>query len=169
MAKAPALIRLSNPLTRRLLRIGVPMGPNLLLTVRGRSTGQPRTAPVAAVEVGGRRWIIGAYGEVQWVRNLRAAGEADIEAHGRTEHVTAVALSRDEATEFFRDVLQPYVRSFPLLGRVFGRVLFGLIAPEVLNDPARAAALRPVFELQSAPGRRSGALSGRPPRGELVG
>jgi deazaflavin-dependent oxidoreductase (nitroreductase family) len=150
MTQAPALVRYSNPLTRRLLRIGVPMGPNLLLTVRGRATGQPRTAPVAVVEVDGRRWIVGAYGEVQWVRNLRAAGEADIEVRGRREHVTAVALDRDEATAFFRDVLQPYVRSFPLLGRVFGRLLFGLIAPEILTDPARAAELRPVFELRSS-------------------
>jgi deazaflavin-dependent oxidoreductase (nitroreductase family) len=150
MTQAPALVRYSNPLTRRLLRIGVPMGPNLLLTVRGRATGQPRTAPVAVVEVDGRRWIVGAYGEVQWVRNLRAAGEADIEVRGRREHVIAVALDRDEATAFFRDVLQPYVRSFPLLGRVFGRLLFGLIAPEILTDPARAAELRPVFELRSS-------------------
>lgn len=150
MTQAPAIVRYSNPLTRRLLRTGVPMGPNLLLTVRGRTTGQPRTAPVAAVEVGGRRWIIGAYGEVQWVRNLRAAGEAEIEVRGRKEHVTAVALSREEATAFFRDVLQPYVRSFPLLGRLFGRVLFRFIAPEVLTDPERAAALRPVFELRPA-------------------
>lgn len=150
MTQAPALVRYSNPLTRRLLRIGVPMGPNLLLTVRGRVTGQPRTAPVAVVEVDGRRWIVGAYGEVQWVRNLRAAGEADIEVRGRREHVMAVALDRDEATAFFRDVLQPYVRSFPLLGRVFGRLLFGLIAPEILTDPARAAELRPVFELRSS-------------------
>jgi deazaflavin-dependent oxidoreductase (nitroreductase family) len=150
MTQAPALVRYSNPLTRRLLRVGVPMGPNLLLTVRGRATGQPRTAPVAVVEVDGRRWIVGAYGEVQWVRNLRAAGEADIEVRGRREHVIAVALDRDEATAFFRDVLQPYVRSFPLLGRVFGRLLFGLVAPEILTDPARAAELRPVFELRSS-------------------
>lgn len=151
MTQAPAIVRRSNALTSRLLRVGVPMGPNLLLTVRGRTSGQPRTAPVAAVEAGGRRWIIGAYGEVQWVRNLRAAGEADIEIRGRKEHVTAVPLSREDATTFFRDVLQPYVRSFPLIGRVFGRVLFGFIAPEMLTDPERAAALRPVFELRPAP------------------
>lgn len=150
MTQAPAVVRYSNPLTRRLLRIGVPMGPNLLLTVRGRATGQPRTAPVAVVEVDGRRWIVGAYGEVQWVRNLRAAGEANIEFRGRREHVLAVALDRDEATAFFRDVLQPYVRSLPLLGRVFVRLLFGLVAPEILIDPARAAELRPVFELRSS-------------------
>ncbi len=59
---------------RGLLRRGMPMGPNAMLTVRGRKTGEPRTAAVAVLEVDGRRWILGAYGEVNWVRNLRAAG-----------------------------------------------------------------------------------------------
>lgn len=149
MTQAPALIRFSNPITRRLLRIGVPMGPNLLLTVRGRTTGRPRTAPVAVAEIDGRRWVIGAYGEVHWVRNLRAAGEAVIRSGDRTEHVTAVELDRDTARAFFRDRLPAYVATLPLLGRLFIRVLFRLAAPEVLSDPGRAAALHPVFELRT--------------------
>ena len=78
MTEAPAFIRASNPLTRRLLRLGMPMGPNVLLTVRGRTSGLPRSAPVAIAEYGGHHWIIAAYGDVQWVRNLRAAGEGDV-------------------------------------------------------------------------------------------
>ena len=35
-----------------------------------------RTTPVALVEIGDRRWVVGTFGEVNWVRNLRAAGEA---------------------------------------------------------------------------------------------
>ena len=151
MTSAPAFVRYSNPLTRRLLRLGVPMGPNLLLTVRGRSTGLPRTAPVAVVETDGRRLIIAAYGEVHWVRNLRAAGEADIEAHGRKEHVRASELSRADAVRFYAQTLPAFIGSFPLIGRIFGRVLFGLIGPEVLNDPVRAAELHPVFELGPLP------------------
>ena len=150
MTQAPALIRKSNPLTSRLLRAGMPMGPNLLLTVRGRTSGEPRTAPVAVVEVGGRRWVIGAYGDVQWTRNLRAAGEGDIEAHGGREHVTARELTREEGVAFFRDVLQPYVADLPLIGRLFGRLFFRFVGSEVLTDPERAAATRPVFELRSA-------------------
>jgi deazaflavin-dependent oxidoreductase (nitroreductase family) len=148
MTAAPALIRYSNPLTRRLLRLGVPMGPNLLLTVRGRATGLPRTAPVAVVEADGRRLIIAAYGEVHWVRNLRAAGEADIEVHGRKEHVKADELSAADATRFYAQTLPAYLRRLPLIGRLFGRALFGLVGPEVLNDPVRAAELHPVFELR---------------------
>ena len=148
--RAPALIRASNPLTRRLLRIGLPMGPNVLLTVRGRTSGEPRTAPVAVTEIGGRRWIIGAYGDVQWTRNLRAAGDADLTIRGRTEHVGARELSGDEAETWFAATLPGYVASLPWFGRLFARVLFGLVAPEILSDPARAAARRPVFELTAA-------------------
>src|SRR5437660_171443 len=55
----PGIVGVFNPLARRLLRFGVPLGPNALLTVRGRKSGQPRTTPVALVEVEGGRWIIG--------------------------------------------------------------------------------------------------------------
>ena len=148
--RAPALIRASSPLTSRLLRLGVPMGPNAVLTVRGRSSGQPRTAPVAIVAIDGRRWVIGAYGDVQWTRNLRAAGEADIAVHGRVEHVSARELSLGEATSWFSTTLPGYIARFPRIGRAFARILFGSIAPEILSDPAAAAATRPVFELTSA-------------------
>ena len=85
MTQAPAIVRASNPLTRGLLRLGVPMGPNVLLTVRGRTSGLPRSAPVAIAGLDGRRWIIAAYGDVQWVRNLRAAGEGDLRRGGHVE------------------------------------------------------------------------------------
>ncbi len=147
MTQAPLVVRYSNPLTRRLLRLGVPMGPNLLLTVRGRTSGLPRTAPVAVVETEGRRLIIAAYGEVNWVRNLRAAGEADIQVRGRKEHVRATELSLADATRFYRETVPAFVAAFGRIGRFFVRSLFRLIGPEVLGDPPRAAALHPVFEL----------------------
>lgn len=120
------------------------MGPNALLTVRGRKSGEPRTTPVALVEIDGRRWVIGTFGDVNWVRNLRAAGEGTISAGKRSEHFTATELGVDERAEFFRDVLGPYVRRL-LLGRL---VLSVLGAREILDDPAGSAAKRPVFELK---------------------
>lgn len=149
-SKAPRLLLLSNGLTRRMLRAGMPMGPNTLLTVRGRTSGEPRSAPVAVAPIDGRRYVIGAYGDVNWVRNLRAAGEADIKTPAGLEHVRAHELDRDEATEFFAKTLTGYVAHFPWLGRVFGRALFGLVAPEIFGDPALAAQTRPVFELTAA-------------------
>src|SRR5262245_24133859 len=148
MTTAPALIRASNPLSRRLLRLGTPMGPNVLLTVRGRTSGLPRSAAVAVMELDGRRWVLGASGDVQWGRNLRAAGEAEIGVRGRTETVIARELDRNEATDFYARIPPSYIDRFPWFGRAFARILFGSVAPEIRDDPERAAVTRPVFELR---------------------
>src|SRR5256885_11207162 len=118
--RVPFFVPLFNPIARRLLRVGVPLGPNALLTVRGRKSGQPRTTPVALVEVGGRRWVIGTFGEVNWVRNLRAAGEASLAVGQRQLQVHAVELTRDEAEGFFSEVLGPYVRRLAVGRRLLG-------------------------------------------------
>ncbi len=149
LVRVPAFIRLSNPLTRRLLRANMPMGPNVLLTVRGRTSGEPRTAAVAVAEIEGRRYVIGAYGDVHWVKNLRAAGEAYVRIHGKNEHVHADQLDNAAAVTFFSTTLPKYIAHFPWFGRGFAKVLFGSVAPEIFSDPARAAVTRPVFELTS--------------------
>jgi deazaflavin-dependent oxidoreductase (nitroreductase family) len=141
--RAPGFVSVSNGLARRLLRLGPLMGPNALLTVRGRKSGALRTTPVALVDVGGRRWVIGTFGDVNWVRNLREARRATITVGKRSEDVAARELTVEEATAFFRDVLGPYARSLragPLLLRVLG-------AGDILADPAGSARKRPVFEL----------------------
>ncbi len=144
-ARAPRLIPFFNPLAMRLLRRGRLMGPNTLLTVRGRKSGEMRTTPVALVELDGRRWIIGTFGETNWVRNLRAAAEGIIEVGRRRENVQARELSHAEATEFFGTTLKPYVAGIPL---GMGRVLLGALgAGDIFKDPVGAAAHRPVFEL----------------------
>jgi len=150
--RAPLFVRGSNPLTRRLLRAGLPMGPNTLLTVRGRTSGVPRSAPVAIVNVDGRRYVIGAYGNVQWVQNLRAAGKGTIREHGQEVAVTARELHGPEAVRFFGVTLRGYVARFPWFARAFARLLFGLVGREVLDDPERAAVTRPVFELSPTAG-----------------
>lgn len=146
-ARVPSFVAPFNSIARRLIRLGVPLGPNALLTVRGRRSGQPRTTPVALVEVDGRRWISSPYGEVQWVRNLRASGEGVIGAGRRRETVRAVELDRVEAERFFADVLGPYVGSSRLARWMLGSLLG---ARDILEDPHRAAENHPVFELHPA-------------------
>ncbi len=75
---APGSIRLLDPPFIRYLRAGLPGGPNVLLTVRGRTSGRPRSVPVAMLQVADRRFVQAAYGEVGWVRNLRAVGRAAV-------------------------------------------------------------------------------------------
>jgi deazaflavin-dependent oxidoreductase (nitroreductase family) len=149
--RAPAFVRAPNGLVRWLLGHGAPLGPNALVTIRGRTSGEPRTAPIAISEIDGRRYVLGAYGDVNWTRNLRAAGEADVQFRGRNVHVQAIELDPAAAEEFFGVTLRRYVARLPRLGRAFARVLFGLVAPDILEDPAKAAATRPVFELKAPP------------------
>jgi deazaflavin-dependent oxidoreductase (nitroreductase family) len=143
--RVPFFVPLFNPITRRLLGVGVPMGPNALLTVRGRTSGLPRTTPVALLVIDGRRWVIGTFGDVNWVRNLRAAGEATLTIKGRPEPVQAVALNPEEAASFFKNVLGPYARRVPLIRFVLKRVLG---AGELLSDPDGSAQRKTVFELR---------------------
>ena len=142
----PSLVGFFNPIARRVLKVGSLLGPNALITVRGRKSGLPRTTPVALVEIDGRRWVIGTFGETNWVRNLREAGEATLSVGRRREEVGASELTGDAGAAFFRDTLGPYVRRLPA-----GPLLVSILgAKDILEDPAAAAAHRPVFELRAA-------------------
>ena len=48
-------------IVKGLLRLGVPMGPMVLLTVRGRKSGQPRTTPVDLFEGSGRSYLVSTH------------------------------------------------------------------------------------------------------------
>jgi deazaflavin-dependent oxidoreductase (nitroreductase family) len=138
----PTQVRLFSPILKFLLVAGMPMGFNGLVTIRGRKSGLPRTTALAIIAVGGRRWVWAPWGEVQWVRNLRAAGRATISVRGRNEEVSATELDPAERVGYFRDVLAPLARSIP-----FGIQFFRLVDGVDLSDPVAAAEGRRVFEL----------------------
>lgn len=145
--KVPSFVTLLvNPIARRLLKVAPLLGPNTLITVRGRKSGAPRTTPVALLKVDGRRWVIGTFGETNWVRNLRVAREATLTVGRKHEEVTAEELDLERRIALFRDVVGPYARRL-----VVGPALLAVLgAKDVLEDPARAAENRPVFELRAA-------------------
>lgn len=122
------------------------IGPNVLLTVPGRKSGIPRTTPVALINIKGQRWLIGVYGPVDWVQNLRAARHATLTVKRRDEPVQARELSAAEAARFFREVLTPYIKSLAI-GTLLIRSLGGA---DIMTDPAAAAERRPVFQLTAA-------------------
>ncbi len=142
--RLPRSVSLFNPVLKFLLAAGVPLGPNRLITIRGRKSGLPRTTPVAIIEVSGRRWAWAPWGEVNWVRNLRAAGRATLTVRGRSENVRATELDETQRVAFFRDVLDPLARRTPF-GLQFIRIADGVD----LKDPAEVARGRRVFELHA--------------------
>ena len=142
-AGPPSWVSFFNPIAKFLLAAGVPMLLNGLVTVRGRKSGLPRTTPLAVIEVSSRRWVWSPWGEVQWVRNLRAAGRATITVRRRKEEVSATELDLTQRVGFFRDILGPLARGVP-----FGIWLIRIVDGVDLDHPLEAAEGRPVFELQ---------------------
>jgi deazaflavin-dependent oxidoreductase (nitroreductase family) len=110
-----------------------------LVTVRGRKSGQPRTTPIAVLTQNGNRYVLTPYGVVDWVRNLRAAGEAVLTRARRAEAVRATELPQSEASLV--------LRRFMATGNPIGR-FFGISAEASDDEFARTATAHPVFLLQ---------------------
>jgi hypothetical protein len=58
-----------------LLRVGLVRGHFYVLEVRGRKSGRVIALPVDPLDFDGKRYLVCARGESNWVRNARAAGE----------------------------------------------------------------------------------------------
>lgn len=141
-ARAPRRVRFFGAILQLLMDAGVPLGPNRLVTIRGRMSGLPRTTAIAVIEISGRRWVWAPWGEVNWVRNLRAAGAATITTGGEKEDVVATELDLSQRVAYFRDVYGPFVRGIP-----FGVGLVRMVDGVDLNRPDEVAKDRRVFEL----------------------
>ncbi len=142
--QAPLFVRVGNVLTTTLLRAGfklVGLGnyPMYLLTVRGRTSGQPRTVSIAIIERNGKRYLGSPFGVVAWVRNLRAAGEATLTRGRRSETVNARELPKGEAALLLREEIKgdnPFAR------------YYGVTADSSLEEFERAVLTHPLFVLE---------------------
>jgi deazaflavin-dependent oxidoreductase (nitroreductase family) len=130
--------RAINALVSILLPIGLGPRSTYLLTVTGHRSGAARTTPVTLVEEGGRRWLVAPYGEVAWVRNLRAAGKAALARGAHTEAIVTREVKPEEAAP----VLKMYVTRVPITRPYFD------VTPESDLGAFRAEAPRhPVFAI----------------------
>src|SRR2546421_7021944 len=142
--QAPMFVRVANVMTMTLLRAGVKLAgfgkyPMYLLTVRGRKSGQPRTVPIVILQQNGNRYLVSPFGIVDWVRNLRAAGDAILTRGRRAETVNARELPPKEAALVLREEIKG--------GNPFARY-FGVTADSSLEEFERAAVSHPVFVLE---------------------
>lgn len=134
-----------------LLRIGIRinmLGPMMLLTVRGRKTGEPRTIPVDVYEREGRCFLIATHGEGNWVRNLRVAREGSLSLGRRQQACSAVELAPEEAGPVIKEFLGPLLESQGIRGNVLRQHL-GVRADSSLDEFITVAKTHPVFELNS--------------------
>jgi deazaflavin-dependent oxidoreductase (nitroreductase family) len=103
--KPARLRRAADRMLGRLLRRGRGPGFMRLLTVTGRTSGLPRTTPVVPVRNDGDVWVVSPFGDVDWVRNVRAAGRLELHRGGERTTYTARELAPTEATPVLRDYL----------------------------------------------------------------
>lgn len=102
-----------------------------LLSVPGRVTGTWRSTPVAVLRHDGQEYLLAAYGDTEWSRNLRAAGAGRLTRRGHVEDFTAVEVRPDELPPLMADYLRQF-GTLPTVGRTF----------RALPDPADHPAFR---------------------------
>lgn len=134
-------MRLGTALVKALLRAGAPMGSLTLLSVRGRKSGKMYAIPVALVQQNEERWLVAAFGEVNWVRNLRAVGTAQLIHGRRAETIAVVELGATEAAP----ILQRFLRANHLVP--FIPPYFSATPRSPLTDFEREAIHHPVFRV----------------------
>lgn len=95
--------RARNRVVILLNRLGLPVGPMHLLTVPGRTTGLPRTTPVAPVVVDSVHYLVQAYPGSDWVRNARAAGQGILTRGRRRREVDLVEVPAAQRGPILRE------------------------------------------------------------------
>jgi deazaflavin-dependent oxidoreductase (nitroreductase family) len=136
-------MRLGTALLKRMLHVGVPMGPLMLLAVQGRTSGKTYVTPVALVKQGQERWLVAAFGEVNWVQNLRAAGRAYLIRGYRSEPIGVIELDASEAAP----ILQQFLHAYHLVP--FIPPYFSVTLQSPREAFVREAAQHPVFHIVS--------------------
>ena len=120
--------------------VGLVRGHFHVLEVRGRKSGKTISLPVDPLDLGGRRYLVCARGNANWVRNARSAGEVVLARAMRRQRYAVRELSPDLSPP----VLKAYLHRFAAEVQRFFPVPKGSPV-EAFND---LAPRYPVFELQ---------------------
>jgi hypothetical protein len=123
-----------------LVWIGLIRGHFYVLEVRGRKSGKTISLPVDPLDLDGKRYLVCARGDSNWVRNARAAGEVVL-ARAMRRHRYAV---RELLPGMRPPVLKAYLDRFASEVQRFFPLPKGSVV-EAFND---LAPRYPVFELQ---------------------
>lgn len=106
----PSWLKTMNKLVVALGRLGVPAGPSQVLTVPGRTTGQPRSTPMTPFEYGGALYTVAGYPGADWAANARAAGAGVLTRGRRARRVRIVELTAEQS----RPVLRAFAQKVPV-------------------------------------------------------
>ncbi len=99
------VFKAGNLFMRTMLVFGISLNGTTLITVPGRKSGRPHSTPITMVEFDGQRYVQSPFGNVNWVRNLRAAGQATLSWGRRQETIIATELSPEQAAPVIKSML----------------------------------------------------------------
>ncbi len=134
------LRRLGNLWMHLFILLGLVPRHYYLLGVPGRRSGRVHTTPVWLVE-NGDRFVVSPYGEVNWVKNARAAGTVILTRGLRSETVKALEVRPQESAP----VLKTYLRHVSVVRPYFD------VRPDSSQEAfVTEAARHPVFRLEGS-------------------
>lgn len=123
-----------------LTRAGVSVWGSRVLRVRGRSSGEWRATPVNLLTHKGATYLVAPRGETQWVKNLRGAGQGELQVGRRIEPFRARELADDDKVPVLRAYLKRWKAE---VGVFFG----GVSAKSSEEELRRIAPDHPVFQI----------------------
>jgi deazaflavin-dependent oxidoreductase (nitroreductase family) len=91
-----------------------------MLTVPGRKSGEYHSNPVSIVQDGENKYLVSPYGEVNWVKNSRAAGEVTLGRGGRSTRYAIEEVSPEVSGQVLKmymtqeTITQPYFDAKPI-------------------------------------------------------
>jgi deazaflavin-dependent oxidoreductase (nitroreductase family) len=129
-----------NPAVAAMTRAGISIWGSRVLRVRGRKSGEWRSAPVNLLTYEGKQYLVAPRGLTQWVRNLREAGEGELLLGTRVHRFRAHETSDDQKVPILRAYLKRWKAE---VGIFFG----GVSADSPEEDLRRRAPDHPVFRI----------------------
>jgi F420H(2)-dependent quinone reductase len=131
-AQLPRWLKPANRIVKLLHRAGVPLGTIHVITIPGRTSGEPRSTPVSPLTIDGRRYVIAGLANSSWAKNARAAGHGQLSKGRAHEDVDLIEVTDPELR---RKVMVAFPSEVPHGVQFFVRI--GLVRSA---DPAEFAA-----------------------------
>ena len=108
--------RVLTRIVRYWIQLGLPPRKYHILTVKGRRSGRLHSTPVSVVQINEHRWLVAPYGQRNWVKNARVAGQITLSRGGHSEDIT---VEEEHDPNLCSPVLKRYFDQEPVTRRFF--------------------------------------------------
>src|SRR3982074_3825462 len=95
-----------NPAVAAATRAGVSFWGSRILRVKGRSSGEWRSAPVNLLTYEGNQYLVAPRGQTQWVRNIRVSGSGELLLGSKVQPFRAVENGDADKSPILRAYLK---------------------------------------------------------------